>query len=362
VIKLLLISFLFAISAHAEEAAPASGLLKVSSEYNDVGIGQRGTVEGVGSLIVTGANRSLLNTEASTLRAGRYFVLTAGHVSMGDNLKVFTAHGQTLKIKSVHQDTLHDLALIEIDSDDLGNLPRPLAYYLTMKRGTFKGTSLTTSFLASFLATNSTNSKEAILEERSSGIQYKATPIEGTIGLVNGGGRLTSVLTPEWMNTPLFDNKITDINYQVLKGPTVSQIVIPRAFARGYSGAPILVPYYTPEHRPVYNLAGILTLSDSSREDAKSTVAAGPYATIQFIQASLEDRTDTNKRVEWFLYKGHFGKIEGDSIILFLKSGPIGNGVVIDGHKQNDLQDVLEDEGIPDLTMFANTKKTIRFK
>ena len=289
-------------------ARPQESLVKVSSVLFDYDSEKFVRITGVGSLI--SINEKL-------------FVLTADHVSSGSNLTVTTFDGQVVPILKAQSDSDNDISLLEIDLAKNSVNTFPLAEVTAPSN-------LVTTNLSEDISFEGTQ-----FIDRNSGQEFQGLPIEGLGGFIRAGGT-SSVLKASWLK------KIAKFN---LTGTNKTTVWINRSqdlgafsgvdsFDSGYSGSPVVFSYPHPKLGVVFYLGGILTMSNPKNETS-GFVGVGPIQQLfKFDRAGKSEGQQTI----WGFFDGTFIKATQNGLEIFLNSGPVGNGVIIEGIQATDAE------------------------
>lgn len=296
-------------------------LVRVSSTLYDIGEERSVSVSGVGTVI---APESALEDFR-----GPYFVLTVGHIALGKNLKVETKSGKSWPHRRIYQDNDSDLVLIELDTTRMPP-PAVMAYYKSA--GWTRPGVLYTLF-------QMTDSPENPVE---SGIDrlMKSTLIKDTFPafLVDGvesakflGGRgFSYILQAPWLEKPA--KRIMGLT-AISRNLKTENLTAEQRFPRGYSGSPLAIPRGGGAlDLPIYTISGVLTASPSGEG---SSAIAGPGAIEKVIERALKGKTEKSESF-WALTHGTFIQF-ADKLTIFAVTGPVGNGVVVNGYSMKDL-------------------------
>ncbi len=305
--------------------ADRDGIVSVSSVLEDVTDGKSYRVSGLGSIILTGQRDSISRVTKENLLQGRYFVLTAGHISMGADLTVKMSDGYRLPIRNLFHLQNLDLSLIEIDIERSRLYVFPFAYFVKAESADI--------LVSHLLKPVRYGLPEAYLEpvaETFSKAEYKVIASEGLNGMMLSQRTATGVVIPTWVPDKNIPRQDFAPEFNLDRKVLADDLSIPMAFPRGLSGAPLVIGRAY-EHRDQHNLAGVLTLVRDQTSGKPSTVSATTKRIYEFVKKVLQNAPTVKEKSSWHLMQGRFVQWTGTSLDLYLKSGPIGNGVVIDG-------------------------------
>lgn len=329
--KFSILTFIFAwiffASAFADTRLPmnfgefSDKLVRVSSTLYDIGEERSVSVSGVGTVI---APESALKDSR-----GPYFVLTVGHIALGKNLKIETKSGKSWPLRRIFQDDTSDLVLIELDTTRMPP-PAVMAYY--------KPSSWTRPGVLYTLFQQRGDPENRF----ESGIELvmKSTLIDDTFPafLVDGvesarflgGSGFSYVLQAPWLAIPEKRNMGLKPISRSLKA---ENLTAEQRFAPGYSGSPLVIPRGGGAwNLPIYTISGVLTASPS---EEGSSMIAGPGAIEKVIERALKGKTEKSEMF-WALTHGAFLQF-ANKLTIFAMTGPVGNGVVINGYSTQNL-------------------------
>ena len=315
---------------HAESLSDfeQEGLVSVSSELEDIGTGALSRVYGIGSILVTDAKSGM---DQGTLEKDlRYFVLTAGHVSMGHNLMVKFGNGTTLPIRQSYHLASQDISLLEIDLKRYARKIFPFAHFVKVRKGGFSfGTAnLLIAHLQLANLSALPDESQNLVEDIYTRALYMMTSSEGLDGVIMSRGALSGVVTPTWINLSKMVQKEIDPSSTLSRDLFRNENqIIPVRFQAGMSGSPVIVGWRT-QSGYQHNLAGLLTLV---KENGVTTESSSAKKANQLIDSVLTGSRGPQEPTSWFLFKNHFVRQQKLELEFFINSGPIGNGVVIDG-------------------------------
>lgn len=294
-----------------EAAQPQKSLVRVSSKIYDIVTEKWVLVEGVGSIVAVIPENKIRNPDFIN---ANYYVLTAHHIAAGLGLEVKDFQGKALPLRVVTHDFGNDMSLVQLDTQAMARLLFPFAIYLkgakanplvpaggAFDRGSFKNT----------------HSQEV----------FKVSYIEGLDGLIQYG-RQSAVPMAPW----LADKNVNEgLGLPIFSRQDGAKIAL--SFAKGFSGTPVMVSYMTASGSH-YELSGVLSTSTEGQGISTMTSSAALRSLFDQALAARIGKTGT-----WFLFDGSFVKVlsEGSSEV-FIRSGPIGNGLAVDGFVSKDRQ------------------------
>lgn len=302
-----------------EASQPQKSLMRISSHFYDIATKRWNVVEGVGSVVAAvsftkGINPDFINAD--------YYILTAHHVASGQNLEIRDFRGRRMPFQRVTHDFKSDLSLIKLDTARMPLLPFPFSVFAVSEESN-PLVPVTRSF------TNNVIRNAQSLEV------FKVTYIEGLQGAMDYGLRsvvpLAAWLTPK--------HTAGDLDLPLLNRQ--EGLSLPVSFAKGASGSPVLVSHVS-QFGSHYELTGILNTSFVHRE--ASTVTSSTNLRKLFKTAISGQSGQTG---EWYLFDGSFIKVSSDQgSEVFLQSGPIGNGIAVDGYGINEDILVAKEQGL----------------
>lgn len=290
-------------------------IVKVSSLLFDYTQQKVDRVYGAGSIIVTQTSPH------------RYFVLTVNHISVGDDLIVESPSGEQWPIKNKYYHDEADLALLEIDVKDPKNPPPAI--------GCFCGDQINTLFdLASFDRSAAPRGALGWITSLSPYFEFPAIEVEFSDTFSTGHAHSLAI-QPPWLPAPR--DSLQDTHWkkwlkEIPRSPDVKDIETYQLFPPGYSGAPILIPIGLHDRFevPKYFISGIITTSTSDKVGVSSFL--GPARINDFFKQVLRNKIKPLQTVKnyWFLMNGTFVHL-GSTVEVYLLTGPIGNGIVVEG-------------------------------
>lgn len=293
-----------------EASQPQKSLVRVSSWIYDLAAQKWISVEGVGSIVAVIPQNSIRNPDFIN---AKYFVLTAHHVAAGKGLEIKDFQGKALPLRAVTHDFGNDISLVELDTKSMARLLFPFAVYLKDAKA---NPLVPAGGLFNRRGFKNTQSQEV----------FNVSYIEGLDGLIQYG-RQSAVPIASWLTGK---NANDGLDLPILPRQDGAKIAL--SFSKGFSGTPVMVSYATNAGFH-YELNGVL--STSSEEQGTSTVTSSVALRSLFDQAISGRKGKTGT---WFLLDGSFVKVLSEnSSEVFLRSGPIGNGLAVDGFVSKDL-------------------------
>lgn len=340
--------FLFSFSGFGQEAdevkrmdTDAGPLVEVSSVLWDMGLAKAVRVSGVGTLI-----RSLRRPPQNEYI---FYVLTAGHVAFGSDLQVRTPDHRNLRIKRAYHDTENDVSILELDTNQQIRTPLvALAQQMDSLQAVLFSAADNVStpelrqtqaeFGGFFTRLNELGWSPQLQDYvvRTKGSRFEVAIVLLDLGRPESAGEgrpgqypSVAVRAP-WLSAEGL--KMPRNPQLVSRKLTEKTLEISYRFPRGYSGSPILVGHGGGSFGNLYILSSILTTT-SSIENSTQTSSVGPRALQQFLEKIQAGRAneETLPAPAWCFVNNTFVKIQRQ-IEFFVESGPIGNGVVIDGY------------------------------
>lgn len=350
-----ILNLLLAVSATWGAAADPSALVKVRSLLFDIASDRTVAVEGVGTLILVPSD--------GAEPGARMFVLTAGHVASGLRLQVIRADLAPLKVVGVTHNTQSDLALIEVEASS--PFVEPLASYL---RGPDREYRLYTQLIKPLLQPH----QSVYFLNPASSLRYQALFVDsGHLPLGEPPETfqaMSSFLRAPWLPEMGSMSLLLNREWQpvVSRSANPVEFELQFRFPHGFSGSPLLIHHWHGtgmSRASYYSISGILTASASNPQNQRSQVA-GPLAIQHLIQQAVARsgpaKEPTSEVGLWWLFDGTF--LRWSQILeVFLHTGPIGNGLVIEGFDfENQQLNLKLDEKLPAALPLSRLRSILR--
>lgn len=323
-------------------------LVKVESQILDLSLNQFKRVSGLGTVLVTGPTGPLRSLDQPTLLNARYFVLTASHLVSNSTLKIQASADLTLPVRGVHFVPGSDLALVELDRESESHaLPLPLGYWFSNGHQDFLLT-----HLRSVNESDPRNNSFGLQKDSVSSNFFRIYTCDDFQSSVLSRGEQAGVLTPTW-GVPLVNTCRLGYKNQISRDPNVPSHTFDLLLKSGLSGAPIVIPYplngYDRDLKRFFYVIGGVVATTSREQSQSLAQAQGIRETLTAIlnpgAKSIQAGT-----TEWYLIDDIFVSA-GETLDLYTKSDPIGNGIIIEGYKPPDkarlqFEKYLEDRGV----------------
>jgi hypothetical protein len=280
---------------------------RISSNLSDLSTGKAVRVEGVGTLIKDRASQ------------GQAWIVTAGHVAKGEGLEVLDEAGNSVEIGKVIYDDANDLSAIQVWTPQypLGTYQSGLQSGISTSIYHHNKAPLRSFTFNNLIDTQSNRSYQGFVLGESAA---------GAIGSVNSTVLVVAphlrMLAPAVSIARFFERPAgKHVN---------SNFIFRQKFPGGFSGSPVLTGSLDPLSRKLqYRLSGILVASSGNTFEQASTFA-GPAALKRLIQIA-QSGVAPRQTVAWALLKGKFVRLNKNSLEIFVRTGPVGNSIIVDG-------------------------------
>jgi len=247
------------------------------------------------------------------------------NISMGKDLRITTASGQPIPIKTIWQDVVHDITVMEVDVAKMPSVPLPFAYcqsgagiVVPLANGPFDDTDERFRI-----------QKYSHMESMHT---YRGVYIEGAQAFLgpNLGSAPMSVILAPWA-TPPKDFVWGEQKYESHTQPhnlDNESLQSYQPFPRGASGSPVVIPFDNGVWGSTYLIGGLLTMSQTDGESSSSYAGGKPI--MELFALAGRGRTPKTEISPWYLLNGYFVRLNRN-LEFFIYSGPVGNGVTLDG-------------------------------
>ena len=320
--------FLFLLLIFASAFVQAQ-MIRVSSTLIDAIKNEERPMEGVGSLIVADE---------------KFYILTVGHVSLGQDLQLTGELGSAFQPLSRYDDYANDLTLIEVKPTERQSREYILATYRDQpSTGKLGLVAVVSNYFNN--DDNATDWKINVLNFN----KYRSLVVDGhafahpALAPRYDETRYdpAEILIASWL--PFYPRqKWTELLLrhllkwkEVSRSNDIKEFNLDIPFLPGYSGSPILIDQghsmvsgFTP-----FNIGGILTLSNAD-STVSSSHAVGPKVINNLIERAIRQKKNRDVAPTWFLLDGVFAKLDQE-LTVFRYDGPVGNGIAPTGKQIN---------------------------